>query len=291
MASPGTAKRSRIKGDGHCQFRAVAVHTYGSQQRWKQVRERAAEWVRTHWLVVAEDMTQRGVTLRSLLHRLQTSKDTVGPEHWGDENTALVVAWAYGRPLRVHSNGGADVVYLPDAVHEAGEIEVWYNGSNHYEAVRRTTNSVVNSRTKNNKRLPTDVTEITKKVLREHDTEHTRGRGPGDRTGNEGSDRHEIGQDERPAKTRRSGQEEAQQGEATGHSPETSRQHFSHFGPAQHSLRLLLETSLGKALPAVGSAGAGLVPLPISKRKDQPTTHLGSAPGRAAGPLGLRSTP
>ena len=75
------------------------------------------------------------------------------------------------------------------------------------------------------------------------------------------------------------------------HSSETSRQHFYHFGPAQHSLRLLLETSLGKALPAVGSAGAGLVLLPISKRKDQPTTHLGSAPGRAAGPLGLRSTP
>ena len=48
--------------------------------------------------------------------------------------------------------------------------------------------------------------------------------------------------------------------------------------------------SLGKALPAVGSAGAGLVRLPIPKRKDQPTTHLGSAPGRAAGPLGLRST-
>ena len=74
------------------------------------------------------------------------------------------------------------------------------------------------------------------------------------------------------------------------HSPETSRQHFYHFGPAQHSLRLLLETSLGKALPVVGSAGAGLVRLPIPKRKDQPTTHLGSAPGRAAGPLGLRST-
>jgi hypothetical protein len=27
VANPGTAKRSRIKGDGHCQFRAVAVHT------------------------------------------------------------------------------------------------------------------------------------------------------------------------------------------------------------------------------------------------------------------------
>ena len=30
-----------------------------------------------------------------------------------------------------------------------------------------------------------------------------------------------------------------------GHSPETSRQKISHFGPAQHSLRLLLETSFG----------------------------------------------
>ena len=81
VANPGTAKRSRIKGDGHCQFRAVAVHTHGSQQRWKKVRERAAEWVQTHWLVIAEDMAQRGVTLRSLLHRLQTSEDTVGPDH------------------------------------------------------------------------------------------------------------------------------------------------------------------------------------------------------------------
>jgi hypothetical protein len=101
----------------------------------------------------------------------------VGLDHWGDENTALVVAWAYGRPLRVHSAEGAEVVYLPDAVHEAGEIEVWYNGSNHYETVRRTTNPVVSSKSKNNKRLLTDVTEITKKVLREHDTEHARGRG------------------------------------------------------------------------------------------------------------------
>jgi hypothetical protein len=42
----------------------------------------------------------------------------------------------------VHNAEGADVVYLPDAVHEEGEIEVWYNGRNHYEAVRRATNAV-----------------------------------------------------------------------------------------------------------------------------------------------------
>ena len=75
--SPGGAvKRIRIKKDGHCQFRAVAVHTQGGQQWWKHVRERAAEWVHTHWLVVTEDMAQRGVTLRALLHRLQTDEET-----------------------------------------------------------------------------------------------------------------------------------------------------------------------------------------------------------------------
>ena len=91
------------------------------------MRERAAEWVQTHWLVVAEDMAQRGVTLRALLRRLQTDEETIGTDHWGDENTALIIAWAYGRPLRVHNAEGADVVYLPDAVHEEREIEVWYN--------------------------------------------------------------------------------------------------------------------------------------------------------------------
>ena len=77
-----------------------------------------------------------------------------------------------------------------------------------------------------------------------------------------------------------------------GHSPETSRQKISHFGPAQHSLdlRLLLETSFDQTLAAVGSTRAGRPPLPFSKPKHQPTTNPGPAPGRAAGPVGLRST-
>ena len=223
VVRPGAAKRIRIKKDGHCQFRAVAVHTQGGQQWWKQVRERAAEWVQTHWLVVAEDMAQRGVTLRSLLHRLQTDEVTVGTEHWGDENTALIIAWAYGRPLRVHNAEGADVVYLPDAVHEEGEIGVWYNGRNHYEAVRRATNAVQKNYLdstlaipKNKKRPLIDDPKITKKVIREHGAEHARSGEAGDRAGNEAGDRHELGQDARPTKARRSSEAEAQQSEASG---------------------------------------------------------------------------
>ena len=59
---------------------------------------------------------------------------------------------------------------------------------------------------------------------------------------------------------------------------------------SQHSLRLLQETSFGQTLAVVGSTPAGLVPLRFSKPKHQPTTDPGSAPGRAAGPVKLRST-
>ena len=74
------------------------------------------------------------------------------------------------------------------------------------------------------------------------------------------------------------------------HSPKTSRQKISHFGPAQHSLRLLQETSFDQTLAAVGSTRAGRPPLPFSNPEHQPTTNPGPAPGRAAGPVGLRST-
>ena len=57
--------------------------------------------------------------------------------------------------------------------------------------------------------------------------------------------------------------------------------YFFSFGPSQHSLGLLLETSLGKTLTAVGPARAGLVPLRFSKPKHQSTTNPGSAPARA----------
>ena len=62
------------------------------------------------------------------------------------------------------------------------------------------------------------------------------------------------------------------------HSPETSRHTFSHFGPSQHSLRLLRETSLGKTLAATGLTRVGLVLLRFSKPKHQPTTNPGSGP-------------
>ena len=55
--------------------------------------------------------------------------------------------------------------------------------------------------------------------------------------------------------------------------------YFFSFGPSQHSLRLLLETSLGKTLAAVGPTRAGLVLLRFSKPKHQSTTNPGSAPG------------
>ena len=60
--------------------------------------------------------------------------------------------------------------------------------------------------------------------------------------------------------------------------------YFFSFGPSQHSLRLLLETSLGKTLTAVGSTRAGLLRMPFSKPKHQSTTNPGSGrrPGRAS---------
>ena len=66
--------------------------------------------------------------------------------------------------------------------------------------------------------------------------------------------------------------------------------YFSIFGPSQHSLRLLLETSLGKIFVAVSSTRTGLVFLRSSEPKHQATTDPGSAPGRAAGPVGLRNS-
>ena len=60
--------------------------------------------------------------------------------------------------------------------------------------------------------------------------------------------------------------------------PESSRQFFSHLGPPKHSLRLLLETSLGKTIAAVGSTRAGLLRLRFPKPKHQP--WLGARSGR-----------
>ena len=73
-------------------------------------------------------------------------------------------------------------------------------------------------------------------------------------------------------------------------STKTSQLTQHSFGPSQHSLRLLLETSLGKTLTAVGPARAGLLRLPFSKPRYQFPTNPGSAPARATGPLGLRCT-
>ena len=82
--------------------------------------------------------------------------------------------------LRVHNGEGADVVYLPEAMHEEGEIEVWYNGRNHYEAVRRATIAAQRKKTdsalaisKNKKRPLNEDPKITKRVIREHGTEHS----------------------------------------------------------------------------------------------------------------------
>ena len=64
---------------------------------------------------------------------------------------------------------------------------------------------------------------------------------------------------------------------------------FSHLGPAQHSLRLLQETSLGKTLAAVGSTRAGLAPLRFSK----PGAHglaADLATGGPTGPPGIKIT-
>ena len=56
--------------------------------------------------------------------------------------------------------------------------------------------------------------------------------------------------------------------------------YFFSFGPSQHSLRLFLETSLGKTLTAVGPTRAGLVLWSFSKPKHQSTTNPGSVPAR-----------
>ena len=99
----------------------------------------------------------------------------------------------------------------------AGEVEVWCNGRDHYEAVRRATNAVQKNyidstlaTSKNKKRPLIEDPKITKKVIREHGTEHARSGEAGDRAGNEAGDRHELGQDARPTKARRSSEAEAQ---------------------------------------------------------------------------------
>ena len=53
----------------------------------------------------------------------------------------------------------------------------------------------------------------------------------------------------------------------SGHNPETSRHTFSHFGPSQHSLRLLRETSLGQTLAATGLTRVGMSPLAFPEPK------------------------
>ena len=58
--------------------------------------------------------------------------------------------------------------------------------------------------------------------------------------------------------------------------------YFFSFGPSQHSLRLLLETSLGKTLAAVGSTPAGLLLLRFSK----PGAHRLAADLATGGPTG-----
>ena len=131
---------SRTRGDGHCMYRAIAAQSGGSARDWEHLRAMVAKWIREHWILLAEDMSARRVSRRDLLHQVEAYGTEVGPEHYGDEASLYVAAWALHRRIIVVNGASATVItYLPDAgTDAAGEVVLVFDGKNHYNATAPT---------------------------------------------------------------------------------------------------------------------------------------------------------